>query len=49
MHKYRKDYTRLPIPDSIIKNVEKVADKDKAQNGVSFKNRHKVFLDWENE
>ena len=45
----RRSYTRLPMPDSVIKKVEKLADRDKAKNGVSFKHRKKEIFDWENE
>ena len=29
--------------------MEKLADGDQAENGISFKNRKKELFDWENE
>ena len=34
----RLTYTKLPMPDSIILKVEGLAKKDRAQNGIIFRN-----------
>ena len=36
------------MPKSIQK-VEKLADRDKAESGINFKERNKEIYDWENE
>ena len=45
----RRSYTRLPMPDSIIQKVEKLAERDSVENSINFKNRRKEIYDWENE
>ena len=45
----RRNYTRLPMSESIIRKVEKLAEKAKNENGLHFRNRQKALLDWENE
>ena len=44
-----RSYTQLPMPNSVMKKVEKLANRDKAKDGVNFKNRKKELFDWENE
>ena len=41
----RGNYTRLPMPDSIIRKVEEIAEKEKAESGLHFRNRQKDMLD----
>ena len=36
----RKNYPRLPMPDSIVKKIEKLADRGRTKHGINFKNRH---------
>jgi hypothetical protein len=38
----RRKFTEMPITDSVIKEVEEMAMKDGAVNGISFKNRKGV-------
>ena len=45
----RRIYTRLPMPDSLIKQVENMAKRNRAKSGLIFKNRQKEVFDWENE
>ena len=35
----RRSYARLPMPNSIIEKVEKMADRNRAVNGIKIKNR----------
>ena len=44
-----RNYTKLPMPDSVIKKVDLLADKDKAEMGVMFRNRKKENFDFKNE
>ena len=37
----RKSYSRLPMPESVTKEVEKLAKRDKAKPGINFKNRNR--------
>ena len=45
----RRNYTRLPMPHSEIKKVEKLVDRDRAEDGINFRNRKKEIFDWKNE
>ena len=42
-------YTRLPMPDLIIKSIEKLAERDKANNRINFQNQYREHFDWDNE
>ena len=37
------------MPDSVIKKIEEFVDRDKANNGINFRNRHKEPFKQENE
>jgi len=37
------------MPESIIQKVETLADRDKAESGINFKDRKKEICDWEND
>ena len=39
----RRNYARLPMPDSIIKKVEKLADRARMKNRINFKNKQRNF------
>ena len=43
-----QSYTWLPMPDSLIKKLEKLVDRDRAENGISFENKYKESLNKEN-
>ena len=45
----RKNYTRLSMPNSIIKKVEELTDRDRVEKGLNFKNRQKEIFSWDNE
>ena len=40
----RRNYIRLPIPDSIIKKVEELAQKERVKKGLHFRNRQRVMF-----
>ena len=37
------------MPESVIKKVEKLAERDKAKPGIYLKNRNREIYGWENE
>ena len=37
----QRNYTRLPVPDSIIRRVDELAEKERVENGLHFRNRQK--------
>ena len=37
------------MPDSIIRMVKELAEKEKVESGLHFRNRQKEMFDWENE
>ena len=37
------------MPDLIIKKVERLAKKDRAESGIIFRNQQKETFEWENE
>ena len=45
----RKSFTRLPMPEFLIKKVGKLAKWDRADNVIVFGNGRKEIYDWENE
>jgi hypothetical protein len=36
----RRNFTKMPVTESVIKQVKQMAAKDKLQKGLSFKNKH---------
>ena len=42
-------YTKLPMPDVIIKKVEGLAKKDRAQDGIIFRNQQREIFEWDNK
>lgn len=42
----RRHFTELPLPDSVIKRVETLADKSNVSSNLVFANRHKIPFDW---
>ena len=44
-----QSYTKQPMSDSIIKKVKVLAEKDKAQNGIIFKNWWREMFEWDNQ
>ena len=45
----RRKYTRLPVPDSAIRDVEALVVQDRTRMGISFRNRNHEEFEWENE
>ena len=45
----RRNYTRLPIPDSIIKKIEESAKRERVQKCLHFRNRQREMFEWENK
>jgi len=45
----RRKFTELPMPDSVIKKVEKWADKDKQRAGMPYRNRRNERYDWDTD
>ena len=39
-----RSYTPLPMPDSIIKKIEKLVYRDRTEAGILFRNRKKNYL-----
>ena len=39
----KMNYTRHPMPDSIIKKVEKLVDSNRDENGISYNKQTKNF------
>ena len=44
-----RNYTKLPMSDSAIKKINLLADRDKAEAKVLFRNRNKEWFIFENE
>ena len=42
----RRRFTELPVPDSVIKRVETLAEKSNVSSNLVFANRHKIPFDW---
>jgi hypothetical protein len=45
----RRNFTKMPVTESIIKQVKQMAAKDKLQKGLSFKNRHAEEYEFDND
>ena len=45
----QRNYTKLPMPNSLIKKVNLLAKRDKAAAGVLFRNRNQESFAFENE
>jgi hypothetical protein len=45
----RRNFTKMPVTLSIIKQVKQMAAKDKLQKGLSFKNRHGEEYEFDND
>ncbi|KAL7503775.1 hypothetical protein ACHAXN_001516 [Cyclotella atomus] len=45
----RKKFTKFPMPDSVIKKLERLGKRDKQSGALTFANRHKVPFDWDEE
>ena len=43
----RWSYTKLPMTDSIIKKVEGLAEKDRANNELFFRNQQREIFEWD--
>jgi hypothetical protein len=45
----RRNFTKMPVTKSAIKQVKQMAAKDKLQKGLSFKNRHGEEYKFDND
>ena len=45
----QKKFTEMPITESVIEQVEKMAVKDGATKGLSFKNRKGIEYEFDND
>ncbi len=45
----RRKFTEMPITESVIDQVEKMAVKDGATKGLSFKNRKGIEYEFDND
>jgi hypothetical protein len=45
----RRNFTEMPVTESVIKQVKQMAAKDKLQKGLSFKNRHGQEYEFDND
>ena len=45
----QRNYTKLPMPDSVMKKINLLAERDKTEAGVLFRNRNKESFTFENE
>ena len=45
----RRSYSRLPMTESATKKVEKLAEREKAESGINFKDQNKEIFYQENE
>ncbi len=45
----RRNFTKIPVTESIIKHVKEMAAKDRLQKGLSFRNRHGEEYKFDND
>jgi hypothetical protein len=45
----RKKFTEFPMPDSVIKHLERLGKRDKQSGALTFADRHNVPFDWDEE
>ncbi len=45
----RRNFTKMPVTESIIEQIKQMAAKDKLQKGLSFKNRRREEYEFDNE
>jgi hypothetical protein len=45
----RKKFTEFPMPDPVIKKLERLGKRDKHTGRLTFADRHNVTFDWDKE
>jgi hypothetical protein len=45
----RRNFTKMPVTESVIKQVKQMAAKDRLRKGLSFKNRHGEKYKFDND